>query len=116
VNKQFHQEYLKHAPKARHLEMKQKILLNYFGIKSDKIGNYTLFVYVHRITRIKGLYLLLESIEILLKDKFNYCLFFIRGKMDNSPYSHKCLDKLNQLSDQFPENINFNISHFVKNK
>lgn len=116
VNKLYHQEYLKYAPKAKHLEMKKKILLNHFGIKAEKVGDYTLFVYVHRITKIKGLYLLLESIELLLKERKKFCLFFIRGMMDHSEYSQKCLKKLNQMNEKFPENINSNICHFVRNK
>ena len=116
VHQDLHQEYMKQSNRLKQTEMKQKILSLHFDIKPKEANNYILFVYVNRVTKMKGLLLLLESIEILLREHYSYCLFFIRGKTDGSEYSMVCQDKIEQLKEEFPKNMNADISHFVLNK
>ena len=93
---------LKKLPFANHDEAKAEIQKRYFGLERPD-PTIPLFAFVGRITAQKGVHLILQSVEQVLRD-FNYrCQFLVAGAAsDSDTYGRQCANAMNDLRVRHP--------------
>jgi glycogen synthase len=93
---------LKKLPFANHEEAKAEIQKRYFGLERPD-PTIPLFAFVGRITAQKGVHLILQSVEQVLRD-FNYrCQFLVAGAAsDSDTYGRQCANAMNDLRVRHP--------------
>jgi len=85
-----------------HLSAKKQIQMKYFNFK-DLDDSVPLFAFVGRVTAQKGVHLILEVAEHIIKH-FNHKVQFLVGGPANmrEPYSAQCAHKMWALRNQYP--------------
>jgi glycogen synthase len=93
---------------AGHAIEKQNMLKKLFNIDLKTEGAYDQFIlfgFIGRICHQKGVLILLEICEEIIKSTCFKSMFVIGGMTDGSEYSDECLSKLAYLCKTYPQNI-----------
>ena len=95
---------------------KMKLLAEFFGLNVDeeKVEEYVLFGFVGRICSQKGVMLIFELVEKIIRLTNFKAFFVIGGMIDGSVYSKACSDSMSGLSEKFPNNFWGNPNVFFK--
>lgn len=93
---------LKKLPFANHEEAKAEIQKRYFGLERPD-PTIPLFAFVGRITAQKGVHLILQSVEQVLRDFSYRCQFLVAGAAsDSDTYGRQCANAMNDLRVRHP--------------
>lgn len=93
---------------AGHSEEKRKLIKSFFKIdlkKFEAYDQFILFGFIGRISHQKGVHLILDVCEQIIKDTRFRALFIIGGMVDGSEYSADCARRLNYLTRMYSQNI-----------
>eukprot|EP00128_Syssomonas_multiformis_P007221 Colp12_sorted_trinity150504_noHs@12676 len=88
-------------PVKTHEEAKTFIQRKYFKYENGD-PTVPLFCFVGRITKQKGVHLILDSVDHLVSTYNGKILILIGGKADTSPYSVECAAKMHALRERYP--------------
>jgi starch synthase len=84
-----------------HAAAKAALQEKYFGLGAPD-AHTPLFAFVGRITAQKGVHLILESVEVLLRDYGMKLHFLVGGQAaDTDPYGKRCIDMIRYLRDRY---------------
>lgn len=87
---------------GNHLDSKKLIQERYFSCETLR-NEIPLFSFIGRITRQKGVHLILDSIEALLSETNFKIQFLIAGPSDaKEEYGKYCADKMKYLTSKYP--------------
>ena len=88
-------------------ESKKYIQQKYFLYKKEEFNiNTPLYSFIGRITKQKGILLMLESVEDLIKITKGHINILIGGIGDKKdPYVNTCIQKINYLRKKYPKNF-----------
>ena len=100
ISKEKRQKILNEYPSRE--ECKKYIQKKYFGYQ-DADYNVPIFSFIGRITEQKGVMLILQSVEEMIKSTDHKINILLGGMgVKNDPYSNECEQKINYLRQKYP--------------
>ena len=90
-----------------HDVQKKELISKFFEIElsESELAESILFGFIGRISFQKGVKLIIDVIEPILKITNNKSFFIIAGPIDNSEYSIECSTRLKELMKAYPKNV-----------